>query len=229
MEARGQSEDIVPKERWGVSFCVVTISGKPGSGNTALGQGLGDKYGVEVSHVGEAYRKGIEEHNIPVIDYSRRPVKTDEEIDEMQAQAIRRAIEMTGHPIIKESKLAGVIATEVLDKTDAGQKALSPVARILVVADENVRAERIQKRESEKNPGLEVTQEEIQDRTKNRWKRDLTRYRIIHPQLADIDPWDPESADKFYDFVIDTTDLTPEEAVQKVHEFLASRGMVNLT
>lgn len=228
LEAGGRSENLSPKERLGISFSVVTISGLPGCGSTSLARFLGEKYGIVPITIGQLLRKRVEVPDFPMIDYARRPIKVDEELDERQARAIKSAIEMTSHPIIVEAKLAGVIATEVLSKTEPGQGALSPVARILVIADENIRGKRIQKRESEKHPDLEASQEEIQDRTTNRWRRDLTRYRILHPQLADIDPWDPTNKDKFYDFVIDTSNLTQEEAIEKVHKFLQSRGLVGL-
>jgi len=227
IERKGQPENLGQKEKLGISFSLITISGKPGSGNTVLAQGLAKRYGVKLIPIGQMYRKNIEETNIPVIDYTKRPIKRDEKIDKMQAIVIKRAIETAGQPIIIESKLAGVIATEVMSQTDAGQIALSPVIRILVTAEEEVRSKRIHKREKEKHPNFKATQEEIKDKTTNRWKKDLARYRLIHPQLANIDPWDPKNADKFYDFVIDTTNLSPKETVQKVHDFLQNRGLVN--
>jgi len=222
-------ESPLPKERWGVSFSVVTISGLPGCGNTVLAQNLAEKYGVKLVNIGQLLRESVEEPNLPIIDYNKRPVKVDEELDELQAKTIKRSVLIISNPTIIEAKLAGVIATEVLRTIPPEQQALSPVLRILVVADEDIRAERIKKREIEKHPDLEITQEEIIDKTRNRWRRDLTRYRSLHDVLTDVvDPWDSENKNNFYDFVIDTSNLTPEETVEKVHEYLQEQGLVSL-
>lgn len=223
-------ESSPSKEKWSISFSVITISGKPGCGNTVLAQNLAEKYGVKLVTVGQLLRDSVEVPNLPIIDYNKRPVKVDEELDELQAKTIKRAVFIISNPTIIEAKLAGVIATEVLRTIPPEQQALSPVIRILVVADENIRAQRIQRRENEKHPDLEMTQEEIVDKTRNRWRRDLTRYKSLHDELIDVnDPWDPLNKNKFYDFVIDTSNLTPEETVEKVHEHLVVRGLVSPT
>ncbi|MEM4230349.1 MAG: hypothetical protein QXF25_00520, partial [Candidatus Pacearchaeota archaeon] len=67
IEARGHSENLPKKERLGISFCVVTISGKPGSGSTVLAKGLAEKYGVKLIPIGQMHREVIEEPNAPII------------------------------------------------------------------------------------------------------------------------------------------------------------------
>ena len=53
-------ESLPSKEkRWDVSFSVVTISGKPGCGNTVLANSLAEKYGVKLVTIGQLLKKRI--------------------------------------------------------------------------------------------------------------------------------------------------------------------------
>ncbi|MEM4243008.1 MAG: hypothetical protein QXM31_03850, partial [Candidatus Woesearchaeota archaeon] len=94
-------------------------------------------------------------------------------------------------------------------------KFIPNAVKILLTIKPEVAAQRVfaQKRPDEKgNVTLEKTKENMQ----NRLKAEIERYR----RLYNVDYTDAKN----HDFVVDTSDLTPEQIVDRIMGFLREKG-----
>ncbi|MEM4254654.1 MAG: cytidylate kinase family protein [Candidatus Woesearchaeota archaeon] len=178
---------------------IITISGTPGSGKSTIAKMLAARLGYKHYSAGDFMRQMAVERGIALDELTRIALKDrsiDDEID-------RRTV-MLGK---KEDNF-------VIDSR-LGWKFIPNAVKILLTIRQEVAARRVfaQRRPDEKeNISLERTKENMQ----NRLKAETERYR----KLYGVDYTDAKN----HDFVVDTSDLTPEQIVERIMGFLKDKG-----
>jgi len=172
----------------------VTISGHPGSGTTTLVSILEKKYGWISINGGHIFRTAAKKKNINLVDFAELCL-IDDKVDKELDDELISIIENINGPEIIESRLAGHWA----------RKKEVQCKRIWLKVDEEIRAERVQKREG---GDLSHVLFSIKQRVEKDEARFQKYYRI---SLNDMAP---------YSLVIDCNYSSPEEIAQKVIEHL---------
>lgn len=172
----------------------IAISGKSGCGNTTISGLLAKKLGINL--VNYTFRSLSEENGLSlsqIIENARSDDSYDLQVDRKQVELAK-----------KDSCVLGSrLAIWMLSSADL---------KVYLVADEKVRANRIQVREG----GLI---EDILKFTKMRDFEDTQRYK----RLYSIDNNDYS----FADLIIDVSEKTPDEILQKILEELINRGFID--
>lgn len=164
---------------------VVTISGNPGSGKSTVAKLLEKKLGIKYIYSGMIFRELAEEHEMSLEEfgkYCEKNKEIDTKLDKRQLEILKKG------DVILEGRLAGWIA----------YKNKIPAFKISIIADIDIRAKRIVKRE---NGDIKTRKKEIIKREKSESKR--------YKKYYDIDLND----NSIYDIVVDSGDKTPEEIV----------------
>lgn len=171
-------------------FKNVAISGDIGTGKSTLVRRLAEKLGWKYLHTGEFFRKWHKEHNVPLEASEKIPEELDKEID-MGYQEKMRTEENT----IFESHLAGWLAHDV-----------PGVFKVLCTTQYEVAMERAAKRDG-------VSIEEAKVKAKERADSLKEKFRRLYGVEDRFDP-------KYFDLIIDTTNVTPDQVLEMVLEKL---------
>lgn len=171
-------------------FKSIAISGPIGSGKSTLARKLADKLGWPLESSGTFFRKWHSEHNVPLAQSSKIPEELDKKIDFGYQKQMK---ERKG--VIFESHLAGWLA-----------KDMPGVLKVLCIGEEGVRMERASRRDG---LSVEEASKEAQERSTSHQEKFKRLYEID-------DRFDP----KYFDLVVDTSKLDPEETLEKVLEKL---------
>lgn len=175
-----------------MKYRAVTVSGPICSGKSILFKSLPQKLNWPSYSASQFFRDWCREHNVPLFAANLRPESLTREIDQGT-----RAKLLQEKNIILEGWLAGYMG-----------QGIEGVLKILLTCGDKERIRRFAQRE---NVSLEKAQEEIQKREKN-----------LFEKWADVYGRDDFFDPKYYDLVIDTTYLKPEEisnlVVEKIGE-----------
>ena len=170
----------------------ITISGTPGSGKSTIAKILQKKLNMPYVYSGMLFRNLAETHNMSLSEFSKyceQNEQIDRELDDKQVEILK-----SGN-VILEGRLSGWLAYK--NKINA--------IKIMINADENIRASRIVNREG---GSIEQRKQEMKHREKSEQKRYLSSYKI---DLLDT---------SIYDLVIDSSEKTPDEIVIMILAFL---------
>jgi len=170
----------------------ITISGTPGSGKSTIAEILQKKLNIPYVYSGMLFRKLAEKHNMSLSEFSKyceQNEQIDRELDNKQVEILK-----SGN-VILEGRLSGWLAY---------QNNINAI-KIMINADENIRASRIINREG---GSIDQRKQEMKHREKSEQKRYLSSYNI---DLLDT---------SIYDLIIDSSEKTPDEIVIKILAFL---------
>ncbi|MBF0286706.1 MAG: AAA family ATPase [SAR324 cluster bacterium] len=177
----------------------ITLAGVPGSGKSTLRKTLAHRFKLDIKGTGDFMRKKAQEHGYNDItsfvkEYVSQHPEVDREIDEAQ------------------KKFGEENDNFVLD-AHIGFLFVPDSIKIFLQCDPKVMAKRIldANRATEAARDLQAAIEATQTR--------MSSMRENFKKLYDVDMHD----EKNFDFVLDTTKLTPEEVFQTVVEYIESR------
>lgn len=224
------AESLQSKEKPQVLLDVLTLTGYAGTGKSATIRSLAPPLDVPKSRIfqaGEMFREMIrEDTGQEVLDFAERSVQLDIELDNRMTEFMRNSREV-GLTIV-EGRLAGWIAKRLVSEAKRQKRKSLHVLSVILGAEEEIRVGRVLKRDIRKNPNL--TFEEVWAKTRNRADKDLEQWRKAYPELAEIDPLDPELVDqngnRVYDLVVDTDHLRVHQVVGTIYNFLLENGKV---
>lgn len=172
---------------------IITMTGKPCSGKSALIFYLMDKYGFTRFSGGDIYRRVASERGIDVLELNRiNDVTVDKLVDEEIVRIGERDLEKD---IIFDSRTAWYFIPKSF-KVFVDIQGEEQISRLLG--------------SNRTTENINLTREEARKNLDERWELENKRYQTLYG-------FDNKSPDN-YDFVIDTTDLSIEEAGEKVYE-----------
>ena len=174
---------------------IITISGKAGSGKSTVARLLSEKLSLKHYSIGDLMRAIAHEKNLSLLELNKL-AETDKSID-LELDNKLKELGKTKDNFVVDGRLAAFFI---------------PNAKVKVFLDteDKVRAERIlkDKRQQEKSKDLDEMIAVIRKREESEKKR--------YKQYYGADYFD----EKLYNFVIDTTNLTPNKVVEKIIEFV---------
>ncbi|MEM3058677.1 MAG: AAA family ATPase [Methanomassiliicoccales archaeon] len=175
----------------------ITISGPPGSGKTTVCRQLAEKLSLNYIVAGSIFRKMASERGVSLEDFGKI-ASEDSSIDRMLDEEILKIARENDH-IILEGRLTGYLMHK--NGIDA--------FKIYLDADFEERARRASKRD-----GIDLA--EARASIAERERCELKRYEQYYG-------FSPEDRN-FYDFVIDTTSLSPDEVVSRILRAMEEKG-----
>jgi CMP/dCMP kinase len=167
-------------------YRVIAISGEIGTGKSTLSKNLAKILGWEYINAGDFFRNWHKENNIPLSDSLKVPPELDKKID---ADFIDKMT--TGKNTIFESRLAGWLAKDIPD-----------VFKILVTCEFEEAMKRTAKRET-------VSIAEAKTSSQKRSLQLQQKFQKLYLAKDFLNP-------KYFNLVIDTTNISPEASAQKV-------------
>jgi predicted cytidylate kinase len=174
---------------------VVTISGLPGSGTTTVAKMLAERTNLKYINVGMIFRE-LAEKNKMSLEFFEKYCEEHPEID-IELDKKQEEMMKKGN-VIMEGRLSGWIAH--LKKI--------PAFKVWLDCDEKERIRRVIERE-----GGDFFEKKTE--TKKRIESEKRRYRKFYG----IDIEDKS----IYDLIIDTTNMPPEEIVEKILDALKDK------
>jgi cytidylate kinase len=178
---------------------IVTISGRPGSGKSAVAQRVADSLGIRHVSAGDFMRDMAAERGLTILELSRSAENADEIDREIDDRTERLATE--SDDFVMDARLGWHFIPHSF-------KVFLEV-RPEVAADRIYRAQRGAEHE---NVSLEDTKRAIESRMESEKARYLTYY--------DLDYADHSQ----YDLVVDTSDRTIDDVVAVVLAHIESQG-----
>jgi len=181
---------------------IITISGTPGSGKSTVGKILAKRLDFKRYYMGQMFRDLAKERGITLQELLESG-EADESLDR-DLDLKQKKIGETEDNLIIEGRTSFLMIPHSI--------------KVYIFTDIETGAKRILndlKTNSEsRNEGELETLEQVRTEQERRMRTDTKRYRKYY----DIDVFDP----KHYDLLVDTTNITAEEAAQKVIGYLES-------
>ena len=177
---------------------IITISGKAGSGKSTVARLLSEKLGIRHYSIGDLMRAMASDKGISLIELNKL-AEHDESID-MELDNRLKGLGKSKDNFVVDGRLAAFFIPNAQ-------------VRVFLDTDDEVRAERILKdrREHEKSKDMNEMIKKIQEREDSEKKR--------YQQYYGIDYLD----NKLYNLFIDTTELNPNEVVEKIIAFIETK------
>lgn len=215
-------ERLLSKERLLLRKAGIIFAGASGTGKSASCEELALPLGITQFIKGGGI---LREHIFrttgqEVIGYAERPLDVDRWLDGLIAACINTASET--NQMIIETRLGGIILNEEIQKALDEGRTPPDFISFLLIADAKTRAMRVQKR----HPHL--TLEEVIQFNRSREQGDFAQWSKLHPQLVDINPFNPANKDRFgnriYHYIVNTTNRTVSGGVEHMLQTLVRNG-----
>lgn len=173
---------------------IITISGKPCTGKSTMAEIFIKKYNFERVYAGAIFKSVAKEKGIDILELTKSDevTKVDFEVDNRLKQIYLERME---DDILIESRTAWSFMPKAFN--------------VFIDVSDDVMASRLYNSEREKSErGTSI--EESKQKVLGRYNADVARYKKLYG--IDCDNLNN------YDFVIDNSNLTPEETVEKIYE-----------
>lgn len=181
----------------------ITISGKAGSGKSTVAKLLSEKLKLKHYSIGDLMRAMTIEKGMTLLELNRLAEK-DKSIDSELDNKLKQ-LGKTKDNFVVDGRLTAFF----IPNADV---------RVFLKTDDSVRAERIlkDKKHQERGKSLKETIANIKRREESEKKRYKKYYGVNYTDK------------KLYNFVIDTTKLTPNEVVEKIIGFVKQKHQKSL-
>ena len=176
----------------------ITISGKAGSGKSTVAKLLSEKLALKHYSIGDLMRAMAEEKGIALLELNKIAEK-DKSID-FELDNKLKELGRTKDNFIVDGRLTAFFIPNA-------------EARVFLYADDKVRAQRIlnDQRQHEKSESLAEAMGKIRKREESEKKRYKKYYGVDYLDR------------KMYNYIIDTTKMTPSQVVGKIMKFVKSK------
>ena len=185
---------------------IITIAGTAGSGKSTIAKSLTKILNAERVYVGGIRRELARKKDMTIEElneYAKTHPETDVEVDKTAAKKAKELAEK-GHTVIVEGRVQFHFLPESI-KLYIKVDPLTAAKRIF----KETQVQNAKKARNEKTyASPEELAKHIVERTQNDTKRFIKYYDIDDTNLSQ------------YDFILDTEDITAEEAIAKVLEFI---------
>lgn len=176
-------------------FMKITISGKAGAGKSTVAKLLAENLNLKHYSIGDLMRAMAYEKNISLLELNKA-AETDKSIDFELDKKLKELGKAKNNFVVDGRLTAYFIPNAEV--------------KVFLETDDQVRAERILKHKRQQENGQDA--KEILSSIRKREESEKKRYK----QYYGVDYSDK----KLYNFVIDTTNLAPDEVVEKIVEFV---------
>lgn len=179
---------------------IITIGGNVGAGKSVLAARLAKTFHYDELYVGRIFRKMAEERNISIDQFYeelKNDPATEQEVDKRQAEAMRKQ-----DGLVVQGRIAWYFAKGSPFK----------IFNILLIVDPAIGAARSGTRKEYTGK----TAEEMVAMTATREKMEKDRYKMLYGIENHLDP-------THYDFVLDTSNISENEVLEKVIEKINHR------
>jgi len=180
---------------------IITISGQAGSGKSSVGEILAKKLGYNYLSIGDMRREMARKRSMTLSEFNKLGEKedfTDKEVDDFQSELGKNKDKM-----VVNGRTSYYFIPESV--------------KICLKADPEERAKRVfgdKERQNEIFDRLDDAKKKIIDRDNS----DVMRYKKIYG----IDVSDKKN----YDYIVDTSDITAEQVVDKIIELLKKDSLI---
>ncbi|MEI7498059.1 MAG: cytidylate kinase family protein [Candidatus Falkowbacteria bacterium] len=181
---------------------IITVGGNAGSGKTTIGKQLAEKLGYKHYYMGGLRRARAAEMGLTIGEYNKlgeTDPKTDFEVDDYQKELGQKEDNF----VIEGRTSYFLIPNSV---------------KIFLDANEQIAAERIFKetrQANQRNEGQPQTIADTLTQIQERKQSDSMRYQKYY----NVNVFDPSQ----YDFVLDTSNLTANEAFNQVYTYISQK------
>lgn len=182
---------------------IITITGEPGSGKSTIGKKLAEKLGYERFYIGQIRRDAAKKMGMTLAEYNKygeTHPETDIEVDDYQ-----KKLGQEKDNFIIEGRTSWFLIPHSI--------------KLYITVDPLVGAQRVHKElqnENSRNEDKNIdTVESLLASHTRRMESDKMRYQKYYQK----DCYDKNN----FDFVIDTTDLTPDEVFQQIWKYIESK------
>ncbi len=177
---------------------IITISGKAGSGKSTVARLLSKKLKLKHYSIGDLMRAMAKDKSVTLLKLNRLAEK-DKSIDFELDNKLKELGRNKDNFVVD-----GRLTAFFIPHADV---------KVFLNANDKIRAQRIlnDKRHQEKNKSLRETLKNIKEREESEKKRYKKYYGLDYRDK------------KLYNYVIDTTNMTPNEVVNKIVNFVKSK------
>ncbi|EKE15648.1 MAG: hypothetical protein ACD_11C00116G0035 [uncultured bacterium] len=182
---------------------IITITGDPGSGKSTIGKKLAEKLGFERVYIGEIRRNAAKEKGMTLAEYNKygeTHPETDIEVDDYQ-----KKMGQEKDNFIIEGRTSWFLIPHSLKLYFKVDK-LEGAGRIF----KELQADNNRNEDSEMK-----TVEDVLESNERRMVSDKFRYQKYYQK----DCYDENN----FDFIIDTTNLSPQQVFSKTWEYIQSK------
>ncbi len=174
---------------------IITISGEPGAGSTTIARLLSKKTGYPILTVGEIHKKIAREQGLTVEEHWERLRKDEKKLEEFHKKIDE-----------EQKKEASKHENLIINGKLSAFQIPNAELKVLLIAESRERARRIAGREG-------ISQREALERMAEREAIERKEWR----RMYGFDYVEDKNA---YDMIIDSTNMTPEEIVEKIMEVI---------
>lgn len=230
-----QIEVVQPTETWEfVDLDGIVIGSSIGAGGTTQADMMKEKFNIPtltVHKAGELRRTALFESTGRYIEEGEdSDPQLERDTDKITQRILRNS--SPENPAIVEAQMGGYAATKLIEQQKENHKSIPQIERFLLVVEENEGAERVMNRELAK--GREGDLEFWKHQNRVRKARNMKNWRNAYDDLRGVDIHDAMKTDRngvpiwtrFYDHVIDTTGLTPEQVHNQMIITMWEKGKI---
>ncbi|HFC76611.1 MAG TPA: hypothetical protein ENJ27_00030 [Candidatus Moranbacteria bacterium] len=182
---------------------IITIGGLPGTGKGTVGRKLAKFLNYSFVSGGDLFRKVAEKNGMTMEEFDVYMKKNPEARVDKEIDSLQKKMGETDNNFVLESRLAWYFIPDSI--------------KIKLDAEED---ERIRRISNDDNNDRIAYQKESFEKTKQKTKE---RTRVHQEKIFEIYGIKDMMADEHFDYIVDTTNLNPDEVFEKILKYVRNR------